>query len=221
MPPAVADVQDAPLGPSRVIDEADPFPVPQPPQPPGDDSNAVVQQLTVERIVDVGLDRRGIDPNPLAFFQTPSLRPAHQVVVDRLPCPRLNLPQVLRQGGFADRRPIGQATEPLTALRIHQMKLQLAIAELMQLFDDGTTQHLLGRQTGGADTGIDPVREILYYQLQRLGIVVQDARDHLQFIGQLVIGPWWGKGALFFTLLTHLRTPEIVLSRFSLIVYTR
>ena len=63
------------------------------------------------------------------------------------------------------------------------MKLQLAIAELMQLFDDGTTQHLLGRQTGGADTGIDPVREILYYQLQRLGIVVQDARDHLQFIG--------------------------------------
>ena len=101
------------------------------------------------------------------------------------------------------------------------MKLQLAIAELMQLFDDGTTQHLLGRQTGGADTGIDPVREILYYQLQRLGIVVQDARDHLQFIGQLVIGPWWGKGALFFTLLTHLRTPEIVLSRFSLIVYTR
>ncbi len=76
---AVADVQDAPLGPSRVIDEADPFPVPQPPQPPGDDSNAVVQQLTVERIVDVGLDRRGIDPNPLAFFQTPSLRPAHQV----------------------------------------------------------------------------------------------------------------------------------------------
>ena len=38
------------------------------------------------------------------------------------------------------------------------MKLQLAIAELMQLFDDGTTQHLLGRQTGGTDTGIDPVR---------------------------------------------------------------
>ena len=78
------------------------------------------------------------------------------------------------------------------------MKLQLAIAELMQLFDDGTTQHLLGRQTGGADTGIDPVREILYYQLQRLGIVVQDARDHLQFIGQLVIGPWWGEEGVVF-----------------------
>ena len=91
----------------------------------------------------------------------------------------------------------------------------------MQLFDDGATQHLLGRQTGGANTGIDPVREILYYQLQRLGIVVQDARDHLQFMGQLVIGPLRGKGALFFMLFTHLRTPEIVVSRFSLIVCTK
>ena len=61
-----------------------------------------------------------------------------------------------------------------------------------------TTQHLLGRQTRGTDTGIDPVREILYYQLQRLGIVVQDTRDQVQFLGQLVIGPLRGKGALFF-----------------------
>ena len=51
---------------------------------------------------------------------------------------------------------------------------------------------------GGANTGIDPVREILYYQLQRLGIVVQDARDHLQFMGQLVIGPLRGKGGVVF-----------------------
>ena len=47
----------------------------------------------------------------------------------------------------------------------------------MQLFDDGTTQHLLRRQTGGADAGI--------VWLQRLRIVVQDSS---------IPGPAWIAG---------------------------
>ena len=108
----------------------------------------------------------------------------------------------------------------------------------------GAQEHILA-QENGKDRCVQSVRElsqafaltvphedairirdeVAFFQVVqsvlRLGIVVQNARDHLQFMGQLVIGPWRGKGALFFTLLTHLRTPEIGVSRFSLIGCTK
>ena len=96
-------------------------------------------------VVPSAVSSQRITVHAATALQPVFFRPADQPPVDLLPARVSNLAEVLLKSGFPGGESIGKSAKGTKALRVGPMKGQLLVGERVHLFDDGTTQHLLGR----------------------------------------------------------------------------
>jgi hypothetical protein len=128
--------------------------------------------------------------------------------VHRFPGPGGNGFDVFLQRGAAGILPPAQPGKRPEGYGVFQMKGQFFAGQFPVLFQNGATQHLLGRHAAAAGIRALVVHQVLKNQLQDPRILVQDLGNGLQFPGYFIPRRKMQKISLLVPFLAHTPTSE-------------
>ena len=161
-------------------------------KPAGHDPDTVGQQGRIRGIMDISLNRGGIDSNFFTRFDLFPYGITDDHSMNGLPGLFGELFDILLKNGFAGILPMIESGEMPEGRRVVHMKRQLVVRELPILLEDHATKHLLGVHpfSSGVRTAVSD--QIRINDIRQLRVGIQYQRDLLQFFGNLAVA-WFTK----------------------------
>ncbi len=174
---------------------------------PRRDPYAIPQQARIGRLVDGRVHHRRVAADRATLLDALVPCETDQDPVDRFPRLGLHpfhvgLQRLVTRSLFESK-----AHEGAEGDGILEVKLQLAIAQTVDLLEQRDPQHLVAAQPRTTSILPPPLQEILLDELPDLRVRIQDPGRHLQLSGMLMRAPCGRQRELDFLELAHRFTP--------------
>ena len=172
-------------------------------------ADPIPQQGRVARLVDVALHHGGVPPDRLAPLDAFSPSHPDQDPMDGLPGLRANPLYVGLQR--LEARPIlePEAHEAPEGRRVLQMKLELAVAQAMDLLEERNPEHLVARESGAAGVGARHPHHVPMHELPDLWMAIQNLAGRGELLDMRVRAPAGSQRKLDVSEIAHCLTPQI------------
>jgi hypothetical protein len=148
---------------------------------PREGADAVEEERVIRGMVDVGLGDGGIDAHLAAVLDALAFGMADDDAVDLFPSLRGDPLDVVGERRLpGNLKGVREAAEAHIAAGVSEVEGELLVAEAVRLLDDGSAQHLLGREAGTSRTPGPVSLQVFPDQLRDARICHKDPVDGFQ-----------------------------------------